>query len=456
MDMERDKGWVNPGSQPRDEDFLDLGTWSHFYHLLHERLQAAYPDIVGYMIASLNPEFVDEDWEMPPAQARFDLIISHTTEDYDLDRLESIFHTHAEDIFNDYLPGRAIQYLTQGDLWSEESEENGGQRDWSSVQRFDAFPICDYVRQKDGAEDEERDPRLLGICLFLSCNPEEIEERGDLYLLSWSAVTSFVNMRLQELHQHMRAELQAQLRTARKVQESFLPRKLPSGVAAYCEPSREIGGDYYGLLGTAEPGNETSLGLILADVSGKGPSAALITVMIKTLIQVKCGDRSGAGADELPALVRFVNEELQAELADGYHFATMICLTVEAEGFCRIVNCAHPPILLLRADGQLEEIGPRNPPVGLIPFDAEMTCLKLEPGDALLLYTDGISEGINAAGEMYGDERLRQAFRRADRSDENRMLADIKDDFTGFTGNIPPRDDATLVVLLWKGAAPCH
>lgn len=249
--------------------------------------------------------------------------------------------------------------------------------------------------------------------------------------------------------------IEQQLRLARSIQQSFLPQQLPPGISAISEPSREIGGDYYGVLRYPGTGQGVPIGLVLADVSGKGPGAALITVMLKTLIRVKANEEN-ASVDpdllDLTSLVGFVNRELKAELVDGYNFATMICLVIDPDGICRVVNCAHPPILLRRArTGKLEEITSANPPVGIIDFDVEMATVQLEPGDTMLLYTDGITEGTNGAGEMYEDQRLVQTFMNATGSDHEACLDEVFSDFKNFVGDEPLRDDATMVVIQWKG-----
>jgi hypothetical protein len=191
--------------------------------------------------------------------------------------------------------------------------------------------------------------------------------------------------------------LEEEFKSAREIQSLLIPERLPgtSGIevtSAY-RPVREVGGDFFQVL----PLEGGSTLIVLGDVSGKGLKAAmpvsLIVGMLKTLVRYTSGP-----AELLTALNRSVHGQLQGG------FATCIVLRADYRGRCLVVNAGHPPPFL---NGR-ELVVPGALPVGITP-DAtyEETHFQMAEGDNLALYTDGLLEARNGAGELYGFDRLR-------------------------------------------------
>jgi sigma-B regulation protein RsbU (phosphoserine phosphatase) len=243
--------------------------------------------------------------------------------------------------------------------------------------------------------------------------------------------------------------LEEELRIARQIQMSLLP---PQGavtlpglcVAALCLPAAEVGGDYYDLL----PLSPTRLGVLVADVSGKGTSAALYMAELKGLVL------SLSRIYASPAqLLCEANRILYANM-DSRSFVTMTYAVVDtAERTLRHARAGHNPIIQLEgASGRTRILAPAGLGLGLdrggrFEEILEETEVPLRMGDLFLFYTDGLSEAMNGQAELFGEGRLRQILEgsRALSSDEirDRILEEIR----LFVGDAAPHDDMTMVIL---------
>jgi hypothetical protein len=190
--------------------------------------------------------------------------------------------------------------------------------------------------------------------------------------------------------------LEEEFRSAREIQSVLIPETLPSipGIAltsAY-KPVREVGGDFFQVL----PLQSGSTLIVLGDVSGKGLKAAMgVSLIVGTLRAIVVDVASPA--ELLAALSRSVHGQLQGG------FATCIVLRVDADGACALANAGHPAPFL----NERELATPGALPVGITRDVAyEETRLTLNPGDYLAIYTDGLLEARNRAGDLYGFDRL--------------------------------------------------
>jgi hypothetical protein len=196
-----------------------------------------------------------------------------------------------------------------------------------------------------------------------------------------------------------------ELDEARQIQAALLPQGLPRlgghTLAAHWQPAREVAGDYYDVLAVGED----AVALCIADVAGKGmPAALLMSNLQATVKAFAAGD---PGPSELCARV---NRAFAGNLAPG-RFITLFYARLDAPGgTLTYANAGHNPPLLLRADGAVEWLAEGGPLLG--PFAeasfAEAT-VTLAPGDRLVCYTDGVTEAMDAAGTLFGEERLHAA-----------------------------------------------
>lgn len=229
---------------------------------------------------------------------------------------------------------------------------------------------------------------------------------------------------------------------AQATQQALLPRGLPSlpgmEIAAVCRPARELAGDYYDIRPTA--GDRVLL--CIGDVAGKGTAAAL--VMANLQAAVKALSEEDLGPIEL---CRRVNRVLCGNCEDG-RFVTFFCGVLDtAERTLRYVNAGHNSPIVARPNGSLLRLGDGGPVLGEFPdWSAAQGEVQLGAGDRLVLYTDGITEAFNSAGDEYGAERLGAlacAYRHESAAD---LHARVMADAIRFAGGAFT-DDATLLVL---------
>lgn len=241
--------------------------------------------------------------------------------------------------------------------------------------------------------------------------------------------------------------LREELMAAQVVQRRLLPAKMPAfptlDIAAACLPAFEVGGDYYDFF----PLSNTKLGVLIADVSGKGMSAAFYITLAKGVI-VSQIQQSPSPADVL----RRVNRLLHGTMERG-KFISMIYGVLDTEAMTfTYAQAGHNPLLVYRAAGNAVETGAkRGIALGLDAgdkFDKAMSdnTLALGGGDALLLYTDGANEAVDIDGEEFGMERLTACLRPARSSTE--LLDGIVAALRSFAGKAKQRDDITLVVVM--------
>ena len=234
-----------------------------------------------------------------------------------------------------------------------------------------------------------------------------------------------------------------ELEIASNVQQKLFPnrmRRLDSlDYAGLCTPAREVGGDYYDFLDM--PGR--SLGFVLGDVSGKGVPAALLMANLQACFRSQAPEALSQPAEVLAAVNRHFFHSTAAE-----RFATLVfALYDDSSRHLRYVNCGHCPPLLLRATGELELL---SSTAALLGAFAEWSCTEagttLEPGDTLLLYSDGVTEAAGGSGEEYGQERLVHALRVNRLLPAKALVQAIVDDVNEFSGSARG-DDVTVVAL---------
>jgi sigma-B regulation protein RsbU (phosphoserine phosphatase) len=203
------------------------------------------------------------------------------------------------------------------------------------------------------------------------------------------------------------AAVQTELEVAQEIQRSILPVAFPDsksfGVAARYVPMRSVAGDFYDFV----PTNDAELGLLIADVSGHGVPAALIASMVKMAAAAQ-----GEHADDPASFLAGMNQVLCGNTQNQFVTAAYVHLN-SATAEMRYAAAAHPPMLLLR-DGQVSEVIENGLMLGAFPTATYgMVAHRLQPGDRLLLYTDGIVEAANAKREEFGHKRLCELLREA-------------------------------------------
>jgi PAS domain S-box-containing protein len=246
---------------------------------------------------------------------------------------------------------------------------------------------------------------------------------------------------------------------ARVLQRSLLPPHLPEipGVEVGAEylpvgEANDVGGDFYDLINTVEDGWLCAIG----DVRGKGVEAASVTALARYTIRAVTlkNDRP---SEVLAAL----NEAMLRQLPED-RFCTAACVRLEPQDGSAgvgvdVSRAGHPPPLLVRPEGTVEEVGCSGRVLGVFP-EAELrdTSLRLMPGEALVLYTDGVTEARSPDGDFFGEGRLRHLLGSCAGCDAVTLASSIKGVVLAFQEGYPSDDLAILVLRASDGAAPAE
>jgi len=248
-----------------------------------------------------------------------------------------------------------------------------------------------------------------------------------------------------------REKIKAELSMAAAIQESQLPRVFPAfperddfDVFASMTPAKEVGGDFYDFFLI----DEDHLGLIIADVSGKGVPAALFMMVSKILIK----NHLMRGESISEALGR-VNNQLMENNEAGL-FVTVWAAVIElSTGKGVAANAGHEHPLIRRADGEFEFIQYRHsPPIATYPdLKFREHEFNLYPGDTLFVYTDGLPEATNASSELFGGERVLDALNRKPDANPEILLNIVINCVNEFVGEAEQFDDLTMLSIKYKG-----
>ncbi len=287
-------------------------------------------------------------------------------------------------------------------------------------------------------------PQLLGV-LYLESRSRATSmtglDRQVLQTLAVEGATIIENARLFRLTQEQERN-QHELSLARSIQQGLLPRQLPQTdyfeLQATTMPCRTVGGDYYDVIPL--PGER--FGITVADVSGKGLPAAMMAVTLQGAFSAVA-----AGDPGLEELFRRVNEFL-CERTPADMYATVFYGVLDRSGRFNFVNAGHVPPLIIRAQGGINLLDAASFPLGMfagVTFSVES--VQLEPGDQIVIFSDGVTEAQNAIQDFFGEERLKAVVEICASQPAqdicSRVMAAVED----FVGSAPQADDLTVTAL---------
>ncbi|MBI4466299.1 MAG: SpoIIE family protein phosphatase [Acidobacteria bacterium] len=293
-------------------------------------------------------------------------------------------------------------------------------------------------------------PEALGVIYLDTQLSSQVFSESDkqvLRSLAMEAVGVIENARLFTAARD-KERLEHELAIARDIQQALLPKRFRRHpgfqVAGINIPSQQVGGDYYDLVEI--PGQRYAF--VVADVSGKGISAALLTSMLQGALaaMLELGQPVGAVARQL-------NRYL-CQRSEMNRFATFFFAVLAPGGRLEYINAGHVPPLFLPAGGDARVLRAESLPLGLFEegeFAAQV--LGLQPGDTLVLYTDGFIDATNPRGETYGLERLKKAVARFSSRPAEELAQAVLGDVREFARETPPEDDMTLLVVRYEGNA---
>jgi serine phosphatase RsbU (regulator of sigma subunit) len=286
---------------------------------------------------------------------------------------------------------------------------------------------------------------LLVLGARLSEEPYSSEDRRLLTSVASQAGVVLRSICLAErMAERMEADRRAahEIELAREVQRKLLPQKQPPlatlDYAGLCLQARVVGGDYYDFLELA-PGQ---VGVVLADIAGKGFAAALLMANL----QANLRSQFPLALQDLPALLRSVNR-LFYENTEPSHYATFLFARYEdAQRKLTYANCGHNPPLVVRVNGNVEQLRSTATVLGLFPdWECSVAEVQLAAGDALVMYTDGVTEAEDGSGEEFGISRLANEIRRHADAPASALLDHIVSAVRRFSEG-EQADDITLVV----------
>ena len=263
-------------------------------------------------------------------------------------------------------------------------------------------------------------------------------------LVSFDEVTHAVEAQRRALAEKIETERRAaqELDIAKQVQARLFPQTLPPlknlEYAGICRQARQVGGDYYDFLDLGSH----RFGFVIGDISGKGIAAALLMANL----QANLRGQSAIAVDQPQRLLRSVNQLFCENTTDGA-FATLFFAEYDdATRRLRYANCGHLAALLLRRDESLERLESTATVLGVFKkWDCTISETQISSGDVLALYTDGITESFNDAGEEFGEERLTAALCRHRSLSSADLLNAVVDEVRQFSPR-EQHDDITLIV----------
>jgi serine phosphatase RsbU (regulator of sigma subunit) len=264
-----------------------------------------------------------------------------------------------------------------------------------------------------------------------------------LQTLAIEASTVLENARLIE-EERSKQRIEEELDVARRIQQSLTPRGLPTEgwfvVCGSSESSHQVGGDYYDVVAIG-PGTWS---MVVADVSGKGVSSALLASFLQGVFL------SASCATDIPEVLARINTFLNDRAEHG-KYATMFYSKLDSNGHLSYVNAGHCAPLLMRQAGMIEKLEAACLPVGLMAGASfVLEHRDLVPGDRIVLYTDGLTEAQNNEGEFFGRKRLRQVVERARSAACAELHAAIQKAVADFTDGAEQMDDLTLLVAEYR------
>ncbi len=303
------------------------------------------------------------------------------------------------------------------------------------------------LRQHDATVGEAGERGVIGVLYLDSRAPAQLMSsigRTALEALADEAAVAIEQARLYR-ENVVKEQMEQDLQRATDMQLSLLPARIvesgPFDIAGDAIPCHAVGGDFFDYFI-----NDEGVVCALADVSGKGIPAALFAAQTQGVLA------SWADSCECPSeVVTRINYTLSRRRLSAT-FVTMACATISAGGMLTSCNAGHNPPLILRADGGIEPLSAGGLILG--PFsdaDYDKESTQLAAGDALIIYSDGITECMHNSGERFGEERLYDCLRHCAGRPAAHILETVLDAVAAFSRRGPHEDDQTVLIVRYTG-----
>ncbi len=314
----------------------------------------------------------------------------------------------------------------------------------TSPLEFFTEQVRDFAKRDHQADGEEEQKRLMENFSHIRTG-DEIEGLSDSFCQMMGDITSYVTNLAKVTAEKER--ISAELNVATQIQADMLPGIFPAfperrefDIYATMTPAKEVGGDFYDFFMV----DDRHLAMVMADVSGKGVPAALFMVIGKTLIK----DHTKPGVP-LGEVFREVNRLLCESNKESLFITAFECVLDLVTGELAFVNAGHELPFIQKKNGEYQPYKTRAGFVlaGMEGIRYREGSLKMEPGDRLFLYTDGVPEATNAREELYGMERLKTILNKKKDITPQKLLPTVKEDIDAFAGDAPQFDDITMLCM---------
>ncbi len=290
-----------------------------------------------------------------------------------------------------------------------------------------------------------KEGRLLGFMALSGKSSGvkySIEDINLLMVLAGQFVTALTTARYYVEAMEKR-RMEEELNMARQIQADLLPKELPGDeyidLAAYSRPSRTVGGDFYDYI----PIDEHRLGLVIADACGKGLPAAMIISQIQAMMKSEINN-----GNDVPTVLKHVNKQV-VRFTPKDKFVTLFygVFDRESQQF-EYATAGHNYPVLIRKDGSNENLSVGGPGLGIFSeANFETETVRLQEGDLVFFYTDGVTETMNLKNEEYGEQRLLDMLVRHRHLSARGIIDTMLDDLDNFHSIGPLQDDRTVLVL---------
>ncbi len=287
--------------------------------------------------------------------------------------------------------------------------------------------------------------KIIGILMVTNKKTFEPFNESDLRLLSIIAAQSGQLIRNSQLQQEAleKKRLQQELDMARKIQLNLVPKTSPRldslQIDSYFNPADEVGGDYFDYFQLGPD----RLGIVLADVSGHGASAALIMTMAKGILH-SITHKFESCDQTVAEMNAILNSIIPKEM-----FVTMMFVVCDLkQRVLRFSNAGHNPLLFYcKKRGTCDLVELRGPALGLTNLSVyQEKELALDSGDVFMVYTDGVTEAFNDQGEMFEEQRLVAAVQEVSDQDSSKIVEHVKRRVLDFVGSAKQSDDMAMIV----------
>ncbi|MCX8096039.1 MAG: SpoIIE family protein phosphatase [Spirochaetes bacterium] len=287
---------------------------------------------------------------------------------------------------------------------------------------------------------------IMGVLAVLNKSVGASHTQSDLSLIKTLADQAAITIRQFEMYKEIVEKKQAErdINIASEIQMNLLPRKFITSqrldMFGFSIPAKGVGGDYFDYIKFGQD----KLGIIIADVSGKGIPAALIMVMIRSIT------RTVSSLDKDANIVLSqLNNSLSGDIVEDRYATAFYCVLDAERRILNFSNAGHGPLLLYRSKSrEFELLDTEGMPVGIMPgVDYGQDFVVLDKGDIGVLYTDGITEAMNNAHDLYGLDRLKEVIFKNHELSAKELCDKVLEDVNKFVAGAPQHDDETMIIF---------